>query len=72
MEIGAISVMMYCFREREQLLNLNEMLAGFRMFPSYLRIGVLREDLPSGFHQAVKAFLDKCPGKLDEYEKLLT
>ena len=36
MEIGAISVMMYCFREREQLLNLNEMLAGFRMFPSYI------------------------------------
>jgi NADH-quinone oxidoreductase subunit D len=72
MEIGAISVMMYCFREREQLLNLNEMLAGFRMFPSYLRIGGLREDLPRGFHQAVKAFLDNFPAKLDEYEKLLT
>src|SRR6187399_3126780 len=72
MEIGAISVMMYCFREREQLLNLNEMLAGFRTFPSYLRVGGLREDLPRGFHQAVKEFLDKFPGKLDEYEKLLT
>jgi NADH-quinone oxidoreductase subunit D len=72
MEIGAISVMMYCFREREQLLNLNEMLAGFRMFPSYIRIGGLREDLPRGFHQATGAFLDAFPGKLDEYEKLLT
>jgi NADH-quinone oxidoreductase subunit D len=72
MEIGAISVMMYCFREREQLLNLNEMLAGFRMFPSYLRIGGLREDLPRGFKEAAGAFLDKFPGKLDEYEKLLT
>ena len=72
MEIGAISVMMYCFREREQLLNLNEMLAGFRMFPSYLRIGGLREDLPRGFHAEVTAFLDAFPGKLDEYEKLLT
>jgi NADH-quinone oxidoreductase subunit D len=72
MEIGAISVMMYCFREREQLLNINEMLAGFRMFPSYIRIGGLREDLPRGFHEAVQAFLDKFPGKLDEYEKLLT
>jgi NADH-quinone oxidoreductase subunit D len=72
MEIGAISVMMYCFREREQLLNLNEMLAGFRMFPSYMRIGGLREDLPRGFHEAARAFLDKFPGKLDEYEKLLT
>jgi NADH-quinone oxidoreductase subunit D len=72
MEIGAISVMMYCFREREQLLNINEMLAGFRMFPSYIRVGGLREDLPRGFHEAVTAFLDKFPGKLDEYEKLLT
>jgi NADH-quinone oxidoreductase subunit D len=72
MEIGAISVMMYCFREREQLLNFNEMLAGFRMFPSYIRIGGLREDLPRGFHEAVGDFLAKFPEKLDEYEKLLT
>src|SRR5215203_3094784 len=72
LEIGAVSVMMYCFREREQLLNINEMLAGFRMFPSYLRIGGLREDLPTGFHDAVTTFLDKFPSKLDEYENLLT
>jgi NADH-quinone oxidoreductase subunit D len=72
MEIGAISVMMYCFREREQLLNLNEMIAGFRMFPSYFRIGGLREDLPRGYLEAVKAFVDKFPGRVDEYEKLLT
>ena len=64
LEIGAVSVMMYCFREREQLLNINEMLAGFRMFPSYLRIGGLREDLPTGFHDAVTTFLDKFPSKL--------
>ena len=50
MDIGAVSVMLYCFRERELLLNINEMLAGFRMFPSYIRIGGLREDLPHGFH----------------------
>src|SRR5512145_1001074 len=54
LESGAVSVMMYWFREREQLLNVNEMLAGFRMFPSYIRIGGLREDLPEGFHEAVK------------------
>ena len=72
MEIGAVTVMLYCFREREQLLNINEMLAGFRMFPSYIRIGGLREDLPRGFHEAVKDFLDKFPAKLDEYHKLLT
>jgi len=72
MEIGAVSVMLYCFREREQLLNLNEMLAGFRMFPSYIRIGGLREDLPRGFKEAVTEFLDKFPAKLVEYDKLLT
>ena len=72
MEVGAVSVMLYCFRERELLLNINEMLAGFRMFPSYMRIGGLREDLPRGFHEAVRAFLDRFPAKLDEYEDLLT
>ena len=72
MEVGAVSVMLYCFRERELLLNINEMLAGFRMFPSYMRVGGLREDLPRGFHQAVTAFLDRFPSKLDEYEDLLT
>jgi NADH-quinone oxidoreductase subunit D len=72
MEVGAVSVMLYCFRERELLLNINELLAGFRMFPSYMRIGGLREDLPRGFHDAVRAFLDRFPPKLDEYEDLLT
>jgi NADH-quinone oxidoreductase subunit D len=72
LEIGAVSVMMYCFRERELLLNINEMLAGFRLFPSYLRIGGLREDLPTGFHQAVTSFLDRFPDKLKENEDLLT
>jgi NADH-quinone oxidoreductase subunit D len=72
LEIGAVSVMMYCFRERELLLNINEMLAGFRMFPSYLRIGGLREDLPPNFHEAVDAFLERFPSKLTEYENLLT
>ena len=72
LEIGAVSVMMYCFRERELLLNINEMLAGFRMFPSYIRIGGLREDLPVGFHEAVNAFMARFPGKLEEYTGLLT
>ena len=72
MEVGAVSVMLYCFRERELLLNINEMLAGFRLFPSYMRIGGLREDLPRGFHDAVRAFLDRMPSKLDEYEDLLS
>jgi NADH-quinone oxidoreductase subunit D len=72
MELGAVSVMLYCFRERELLLNINELIAGFRLFPSYMRVGGLREDLPRGFHEAVTAFLDRFGPKLDEYEDLLT
>jgi NADH-quinone oxidoreductase subunit D len=72
LELGAVSVMLYCFRERELILNINEMLAGFRMFPSYIRVGGLREDLPAGFHQAVRELLDRLPDKLNEYEDLLT
>ena len=72
MEVGAVSVMLYTFREREPFLNINELIAGFRMFPSYIRVGGLREDLPAGFHDAVKTLLDGLPPKLDEYETLLT
>jgi NADH-quinone oxidoreductase subunit D len=72
MEIGAVTGMLYAFREREILMNLNEMLAGFRFFPSYIRVGGLREDIPRGFKEAVAAFLDRFPGKLDEYETLIT
>jgi NADH-quinone oxidoreductase subunit D len=72
MEIGAITGMLYAFRERELLMNLNELLAGFRFFPSYIRVGGLREDIPRGFKEAVTAFLDRFPGKLDEYETLIT
>ena len=72
MEVGAVSVMLYCFRERELLLNINELIAGFRLFPSYIRVGGLREDLPRGFHEAVRAFLDRFGPKIDEYEDLLT
>jgi NADH-quinone oxidoreductase subunit D len=72
MEIGAVSMLFYAIRERELLLNINELLAGFRFFPSYIRIGGLREDLPRGFHEAVNAFLERFPAKLDEFEGLLT
>src|SRR5512140_2934786 len=72
MEVGAVTVMLYTFREREIILNINELIAGFRMFPSYLRVGGLREDLPRGFHEAVTALLDRMPGKISEYEDLLT
>jgi NADH-quinone oxidoreductase subunit D len=72
MEIGAVSMLFYAVRERELLLNINELMAGFRFFPSYIRIGGLREDLPRGFHDAVNAFLERFPAKIDEFEGLLT
>jgi NADH-quinone oxidoreductase subunit D len=72
MEVGAVSVMLYCFRERELLLDINERIAGFRLFPSYIRVGGLREDLPRGFHEVVTQFLQSFPAKIDEYEGLLT
>ncbi|HEY6362208.1 MAG TPA: NADH-quinone oxidoreductase subunit D, partial [Vicinamibacterales bacterium] len=70
--IGAVSMLFYAIRERELLMNINELIAGFRFFPSYIRIGGLREDLPRGFHEAVNAFLERFPGKIDEFEGLLT
>ena len=72
LEVGAVSVLMYCLTDREKILDINEMLAGFRMFPSYIRVGGLREDLPFGFHDAVTSFLDAFPARVDEYEALLT
>ena len=72
LEVGAVSLLFYCLNDRERLMNINEMIAGFRMFPSYIRVGGLREDLPPGFHDAVTAFLDYFPAKIDEYEALLT
>jgi NADH-quinone oxidoreductase subunit D len=65
-------MLFYAVRERELLLNINELMAGFRFFPSYIRIGGLREDLPRGFHAQVQEFLDRFPGKIDEFEGLLT
>src|SRR5574339_687545 len=72
LEIGAVSMLFYAVRERELLLNINELIAGFRFFPSYIRIGGLREDLPRGFHETVNAFLERFPAKIDEFEGLLT
>ena len=72
MELGAVSIMLYTFRERELLLDINELIAGFRMFPSYIRVGGLREDLPPRFHESVSRVLDFLPGKFEEYEDLLT
>jgi len=72
LDIGAMSVFLYCFREREDVLRLFEAVAGQRMMTSYFRIGGLALDLPLDFLQRVKAFADRFPSNVDEYENLLT
>jgi len=71
-DIGAMSVFLYCFREREDILRIFEMFSGQRMMTSYFRIGGLALEPPRGWHKEVKQFLDTFPGRVDEYEELLT
>ncbi|HKY34119.1 MAG TPA: NADH dehydrogenase (quinone) subunit D [Candidatus Polarisedimenticolia bacterium] len=71
-DLGAISVFMYTFREREVLYDFFEALTGTRLTTSYTRIGGLSRDLPSGFLDQVGRWLERFPRDLDEYEKLLT
>lgn len=72
LDIGAMSMFMYCFREREEILKILEMFSGQRMMTSYLRIGGVALDAPRGWEKVVKRFLDDFPGKIDMYENLLT
>ena len=72
MDLGAMTVFLYCFREREDILRLFEMVSGQRMMTSYFRIGGLALEPPIGFLEKVKAFADRFPGNVDEYEGLLT
>ena len=72
LDIGAMSVFLYCFREREDVLRIFEMVSGQRMMTSYFRIGGLALEPPLGFFERVKKFVDRFPDKVDEYEDLLT
>src|SRR5881227_3245252 len=72
LDIGAMTVFFYCFREREKILNLIEAASGGRLTPSYFRVGGLMMDLPSGFERRVKQFTDGFPKSLDEFHTLLT
>lgn len=72
LDIGAMSVFLYCFREREKILDLYEMVSGQRMMSSYIRVGGLMADLPEGFERAVRDFIAEFPQRVDEYEDLLT
>src|SRR6195256_4945661 len=72
LDIGAMSVFLYCFREREDILRIFEMFSGQRMMTSYFRIGGLALEPPRGWQQRVKKFIDIFPSRVDEYESLLT
>ncbi|HVP45800.1 MAG TPA: NADH dehydrogenase (quinone) subunit D [Bryobacteraceae bacterium] len=71
-DIGAMSVFLYCFREREDILRIFEMYSGQRMMTSYFRIGGLALEPPRGWHKRIKDFIDVFPSRVDEYEELLT
>lgn len=71
LDIGAMTVFFYAFREREKLLDLTEMLSGVRLMPSWIIPGGLRGDVPDGFFERCKAILDEFPRRVDEYETLL-
>lgn len=72
LDIGAMTVFFYAFREREKILNLIEAASGGRLTPSYFRIGGLMMDLPAGFENRCRQFLDKFPKAVDEFHTLLT
>jgi NADH-quinone oxidoreductase subunit D len=72
LDLGAMSVFLYCFREREEILKIFELFSGQRMMTSYIRIGGLALEPPAGWRTAVDRFLKMMPSRIDEYETLLT
>ncbi|HTO90768.1 MAG TPA: NADH dehydrogenase (quinone) subunit D [Candidatus Sulfotelmatobacter sp.] len=72
LDIGAMTVFFYCFREREKVLSLYDHVCGARMTASYFRVGGLAMDIPEGFLDRCQKFVDEMPAHTDEYESLLT
>ncbi|HTA50375.1 MAG TPA: NADH dehydrogenase (quinone) subunit D, partial [Verrucomicrobiae bacterium] len=72
LDIGAMTVFLYCFREREDILRIFEMASGQRMMTSYFRVGGIALEPPLGFLERVREFVGRFPSKVDEYENLLT
>jgi NADH-quinone oxidoreductase subunit D len=70
-DIGAMSVFFYCFREREEILRIFEMFSGQRMMTSYIRPGGVALEPPRGWEQAVRKFINVFPSRVDEYDDLL-
>jgi NADH-quinone oxidoreductase subunit D len=72
LELGAISVFWYAFRERDQVLDLFELVTGTRMHTRYFQVGGLAEDIPSGFFPECRRFVEWMPRAVTEYERLLS
>jgi NADH-quinone oxidoreductase subunit D len=72
LDMGAMSVFLYCFREREMILNIFEMVSGQRLMGSYFRPGGVWRDLPEPFYKTVTEFINYFEGKIDDYEAILT
>jgi NADH-quinone oxidoreductase subunit D len=72
LDLGAMTVFLYCFREREEVLKMFEAISGQRMMTSYFRIGGLALEPPLGFFERVREFAGYFPDRVDEYENLLT
>jgi NADH-quinone oxidoreductase subunit D len=72
MDIGALTVFLYCFREREEILRIFEMVSGQRMMTSYFRVGGLALEAPLDFFDRVQALIKVMPEKIDEYRNLLS
>jgi NADH-quinone oxidoreductase subunit D len=72
LELGAISVFWYCFRERDQILDLFELAGGARMHTRYFQTGGLAEDIPHGFYPECRRFAEWMPKAIDDYEALLS
>ncbi|MBI3166757.1 MAG: NADH-quinone oxidoreductase subunit D [Chloroflexi bacterium] len=72
LDLAAMSMFLYCFREREQILDIFELVSGQRMMTTYLRPGGVWRDVPVEFEKAVRDFIKIFPKRIDEYESLLT
>jgi NADH-quinone oxidoreductase subunit D len=72
LDLGAQSMFLYCFREREMILDIFELVSGVRLMTSYIMPGGLQADLPPGFDEKVREFLNVFPERLREYHTLLT
>lgn len=72
LDLAAITVFWYCFREREMILDINEMVSGQRMMTTYFRPGGIWRDVPIEFEDAVREFINIFPRRIDEYEAMLT